>query len=88
MRRFAIAERLLTVSLTGWHSYVLEWQPHAATFFVDGQMVLEAPSPRGPLGLVIWLDNQYLVAHPSGRLRYGLVAKAEMQWLEIADLHL
>jgi hypothetical protein len=87
-RRFRIAERLLDLDMTGWHEYVLEWQPDAATFLVDGRRMLTSPAPRGPLGLVIWLDNQFMAVHPSGRLRYGLVAKSETQWMEIDDLHL
>ena len=92
-RRFRIAEQLLGEDLlpggmSAWHKYVLEWGPQVATFLVDGCVVLTAPAPRGPLGLVIWLDNQYLVVHPAGRLRYGLVAKSETQWMEIDDLHL
>lgn len=87
-RRFRIAERQLDLDMTVWHGYVLDWRPDTAAFFVDGHRVLIAPSPRGPLGLVVWLDNQYMAVHPSGRVRYGLVAKSETQWLEIDDLHL
>ncbi len=87
-RRFAIAETLLTASLTDWHEYVLDWQTQQATFGVDGRTVLVAPAPSGPLGLVIWIDNQYLAVHPSGWLRHGLVAKNATQWLEIDDLSL
>ncbi len=92
-RRFRIAERLLgddmvAGGMCAWHEYVLEWGPHTATFLIDGRPVLAAPAPRGPLGLVIWLDNQYMAVHPAGRLRYGLVAKSETQWMEIDDLHL
>jgi hypothetical protein len=92
-RRFRIAERLLgddvvAGGMSAWHDYVLDWGLQTATFLVDGRPVLAAPAPRGPLGLVIWLDNQYLVVHPAGRLRYGLVAKSETQWMEIDDLHL
>lgn len=92
-RRFRIAERLLgedalVGGMCAWHDYVLNWEPETTRFFVDGRLVLEAPSPRGPLGLVIWIDNQYLAVQPGGRLRYGLVAKSETQWMEIDDLHL
>jgi hypothetical protein len=87
-RRFGIADHLLDVSMTAWHEYVLEWGTHQTRFLVDDRCVLVAPSPAGPLGLVIWLDNQYLIAHPKGRLRHGIVAKSETQWMEIADLHL
>ena len=92
-RRFRIAEQLLgddavAGGMGAWHEYILEWGHRTATFLVDGRRVLAAPAPRGPLGLVIWLDNQYMVVHPAGRLRYGLVAKSETQWMEIDDLHL
>jgi hypothetical protein len=87
-RRFGIAEQSLDVALTQWHTYTLIWEPHAATFAVDGAVVLTAPAPRGPLGFVAWLDNQFLAVHPSGRIRWGLVAISEQQWLEIAALHL
>ena len=92
-RRFRIAEQLLgedvvAGGMCAWHEYVLDWGRQAATFLVDGRPVLTAPAPRGPLGLVIWLDNQYLQVHPAGRLHYGLVAKSETQWMEIDDLHL
>jgi hypothetical protein len=92
-RRFRIAEQLLgedvlAGGMRAWHEYVLDWGSQMATFLVDGRRVLAASAPRGPLGLVIWLDNQYLAVNPAGRLRYGLVAKSETQWMEIDDLHL
>jgi hypothetical protein len=91
-RSFGIAEQALAevpaAALSAWHTYTIEWGTRTAIFSVDDTAVLTAPAPQGPLGLVIWLDNQYLAVHPSGRLRYGLVAKSEMQWLEIADLSL
>jgi hypothetical protein len=92
-RKFRIAEQLLDTEvldgdMTAWHEYVLDWRPESATFLVDGRVILAAPAPRGPLGLVIWIDNQYMAVHPRGSLRYGLVAKAETQWMEIDDLHL
>jgi hypothetical protein len=87
-RSFRIAEAPLNVTMTGWHEYTLDWGVQRVAFEVDGQRVLEAQSPRGPLGLVIWIDNQYLVAHPAGRLRYGLVAKSEAQWMDIGEWRL
>ena len=58
------------------------------TFAVDGDVVLVTrQAPRGPLGLVIWIDNQYMVATPQGRFAQGVVALDE-QWLELAALEL
>lgn len=87
-RAFGIAEQALDLPMTAWHAYTLDWQPQTATFAVDGRTVLQAPAPRGPLGFVAWIDNQYLVAHPAGRLASGVVAKWSTQWLELADLRL
>lgn len=92
-RRFGIAEQLLAAPMTEWHKYVLDWLPQEAIFRVDGRVVLRAPlshdaGTAGPLGFVAWLDNQYMVVHPSGRLRHGVVAKSTTQWMELNDLRL
>jgi hypothetical protein len=84
-RSFRIADALLDAGMTEWHEYALEWLPQRALFQVDGHTILEAQAPQGPLGLVIWIDNQYLVARPEGRLRSGFVAKSETQWMEIDE---
>ncbi len=91
-RSFGIAERQLDGATAGpitqWHTYQIDWGVQQTTFLVDGRVVLEAQSPQGPLGFVAWLDNQWMIVHPQGRLRHGLVAKSAPQWLEIDDLHL
>ncbi len=72
---------------TEWHNYRLEWKPGRAIFQVDGSTLLETEvAPQGQLGLVIWIDNQYLSFGPDGRLRYGFLACAEPAWIEIGDL--
>jgi len=84
-----VRETLLPVDMTGWHVYMLEWLPDRAHFYVDGERVLgNAPSPRGPLGFVMWLDNQYMVATPQGRLRWGLLEIGGEQWMEVSQLEL
>jgi len=83
-----IAEAPLAVDMTAWHSYELRWEPAAVQFQVDGCTVLAAPAPAGPLGLVVWLDNQWLVARPEGKLRGGVLARRETQWMEIREWEL
>jgi hypothetical protein len=79
----------LTVSPVDWCTYRLEWESRQARFFVDNKMILETNvAPRGRLGLVIWIDNQYLSFGPDGRLRYGSLASSEPAWIEICDLSL
>lgn len=86
-RALKVQESLLGVPMTEWHTYRIEWGVERATFLVDGETVLEeAPSPRGPLGFVMWLDNQYMVVKPWGRFGWGLLEQSSRQWLEVDRL--
>jgi hypothetical protein len=77
------SERLLAAELTEWHDYTIEWRRAEARFLVDGVEVLTAPDPpRGPLGFVAWIDNQYAVATPRGQLRFGTIATGP-EWIEL-----
>ncbi|MGQ9793224.1 MAG: hypothetical protein ACUVSF_06035 [Anaerolineae bacterium] len=88
-RALGVQEGLLPVDMTDWHVYVLEWRPDRAHFYVDGELVLgNAPSPRGPLGFVMWLDNQYMVVTPQGRLGWGLLEISGEQWMEVSQLEI
>ena len=83
-RDLGIAEARVAGEITVWRRYEIVWGDRGTDFFVDGQPVLQgAPSPRGPLGLVIWIDNQYLIVHPTGRLEHGILPLPHTQWLEI-----
>lgn len=69
-----------------WQHYRLEWQAGEVEFAVNGDRVFRSPvAPRGPLGLVLWLDNQYAAWRPDGRLGYGTLANPAA-WIEIRDL--
>jgi hypothetical protein len=73
--------------LTGWHAYRLRWSAARAEFSVDGHPVLRtATVPVGPLGLVIWVDNQYAALPPDGRVRFGTLSTPEPAWIEVEDL--
>ena len=66
------------------HTYTIAWGAEQTRFLVDGAEVLQTPrSPAGPLGLVIWLDNQYAVVTPQGRFRGGLLTTEAEQWLDV-----
>jgi hypothetical protein len=43
-------------------------------------------SPHGPLGLVIWIDNQFAAIPPSGKVRFGTLPTPEPAWLEVEGL--
>ena len=83
-RTIGVGEARVAAEMTDWHTYVLEWGIDSARFEVDGEQVFACDaSPRGPLGFVIWLDNQYLIATPWGRLRYGFLSTPGRQWMEV-----
>ena len=83
-----IAEDATTLSMdvTQWHNYKLEWDENRIIWYVDEVQVFESPiSPKPPLGLVIWIDNQYAAFTPQGKMSYGVLEGKE-EWLEIEDL--
>ena len=79
----------LGVDVTEWHAYRFEWSPRRSAFWVDDVLVLETSvSPHPPLGLVIWIDNQFAAWHPDKKVRFGVLENTEPAWLEIKDLEL
>lgn len=79
----------LAVDVCAWHTYRLEWEERRVRFFVDDDCALTtSEAPRGPLGVVIWIDNQYMRFAPDGRLGVGVVDAAEPGWIEFRDLNL
>lgn len=81
-----IDEVIVSVEMDDWHDYVLEWGTQETRFHVDGQLIFQSRfSPRGPLGFVAWIDNQYMVATPQGHFRHGVVATTT-QSMELVGL--
>jgi len=84
-----VREAAIEVEMTAWHTYALEWTAERTCFRVDGADVLtDAPAPRGPLGFVMWLDNQYMIVRPWGRLGWGLLDVPGCQWMEVERLEI
>jgi hypothetical protein len=74
----------LSVDATEWHAYRFEWSEKRSAFWVDEKLVLETSvSPRPPLGLVIWIDNQYAAFTPEGKIGFGILENTKPAWLEI-----
>lgn len=73
--------------LTAWHHYGLEWLLDRVWLSVDGRAVLETNvAPHGPLGLVLWVDNQYVALPPDRSPRFGTLSNPEPAWMEVGDL--
>jgi hypothetical protein len=78
----------ISVDVTQWHRYRLEWEAKRVSFYVDDALVFESPvSPNAsrPLGVIIWIDNQYAAFTPEGKIAFGVLANEE-EWLEIEDI--
>lgn len=81
----AAEQPLHDVDITQWHDYALEWRGDEAAWWVDGTCVLRyRQPPRGPLALVLWVDNQWADLENHS----GLLATPDPQWLDIAEVEL
>ncbi|HSR47904.1 MAG TPA: hypothetical protein VLL77_07935 [Anaerolineales bacterium] len=72
-----------------WRRYEIDWNEDCAEFFVDGLMILRTASPpKGPMGLVIWIDNQWATFSMERGLRFGVSPSDHPTWMEIRNLRL
>ncbi|RIK41931.1 MAG: hypothetical protein DCC55_10380 [Chloroflexi bacterium] len=82
-----VAEALIDVDLTVWHTYEIYWGARQAIFRVDGaDLFTTGRSPRGPLGLVLWIDNQGMVVTPWQLPSHRLLSVEHEQWLEVGKV--
>ncbi len=85
-RLFRAEERILEIDPSAWHEYVIEWTASAVRFLVDGKETLRSANPpHPPLGLVLWIDNQFAVASPEKGFGFGVLPLEREQTLELAD---
>jgi len=79
----------IDIDPTNWQEYQLTWNSGNCVFHVNRQIILDTNiSPKPPLGLVIWIDNQFAAFTPQGKLEFGIEAYSEPAWLEIKDLEI
>lgn len=79
----------MKIEPSAWHEYHITWQETNVEFNVDGSPVFSTSLvPRPPLGLVLWLDNQYAAWRPDGRFGTGTLTSPRDCWVEITDLQL
>jgi len=77
----------IPIDLTQWHAYQIDWSDQTVNFTIDEKLVLSTKiSPKGNLGLVIWIDNQYAAFLPDGKIRFGTLSQETESRLEIKGL--
>jgi hypothetical protein len=81
------AEAVVQEPLSEPHTYRLDWLPNSVLFYVDNRLILRSPfAPKGPLGFVAWLDNQFAIVTPQGNIQMGLLPIQQQQWLALESL--
>ena len=78
----------ISVDVTQWHRYKLEWEAKRTAWYVDDALVFEStvsPNASRPLGVIIWIDNQYAAFTPEGKIAFGVLEGKE-EWLEVEDI--
>ncbi len=87
-RRFIRQDAIqLSLDATQWHDYHLQWTSEAVTFLLDGSPLLSTPIvPQPPLGMVIWIDNQYAAFPPQGHPTFGTLPTPEPAWIEVSGI--
>lgn len=79
----------VSVNAAEWHRYSLTWEEKRVSFEVDNIEAFKSDvSPKPPLGLVVWIDNQYASFTPDGKVGFGVLANPEPAWLEIKELEI
>lgn len=69
------------------HRYRIDWLADAVLFRLNDTTIFETRlSPRGSLGFIAWVDNQYAVVTPQGRFGFGLLDVPHAVGLGLADL--
>jgi hypothetical protein len=72
-----------------WHRYQIVWNESQVCFSVDDQSVLHTQlTPNGPLGMVIWIDNQYALWTKEGRIGMGTLLNRNRRGSSYKDLQL
>ncbi len=78
----------MTVDTTQWHAYLIQWGKNRVEFAIDEETVfITKTSPQGPLGLVLWIDNQFAAWGPDGMLGAGSLPNRPA-WMEISEIRI
>lgn len=89
MNQLGISYAPIAHDMTEWQHYRLDWQQTGCRFYINGELLMKTDhAPRGPLGFVCWIDNQYAVVTARGRVASGVQPVTQMQSLYIRDLEI
>ncbi len=78
---------LIPVDPTEWNLYSLQWRNESVRFFVRSELVYETRVvPKGRIGLVIWIDNQFMSYSANSSPRWGTLPSEQPAWIEFSDL--
>lgn len=73
--------------LREWQTYKIVWEACGVSFLVNERMVLQTPlTPNAPLGMVIWVDNQFAAWTQEGRIGMGTLENPQPAWIEIRNV--
>jgi hypothetical protein len=89
LARVMIHEDAARVDLdpTTWHDYKMELHRGKVLFYLDDRVYFETEiCPKGRLGLVIWIDNQFAAFPPDGKIKFGTLSHERVAWLELKDI--
>ena len=83
-----VNEKLLSSDLLkSVHDYTIEWRKDGVTFSVDSEVVMRTTvAPKGKMGFIAWIDNQYAIVTPQGNFGFGLVDVPQAQTLVIEKI--
>jgi hypothetical protein len=88
-RWFAGAQSDTIEGLDRWRTYQIDWKEDVATFEVDGRTILASRCPpASPLGLVMWIDNQWATFSRRRGIRFGVSPSFEESFLEVRRVRL
>ncbi|MHC1785422.1 MAG: hypothetical protein AB9891_22185 [Anaerolineaceae bacterium] len=80
---------ILNVNQTEWNTYRLDLFEERVDFYINNTLTSRTTAaPRGKLGALLWIDNQYAGITSNGNFQAGLLENSQPAWLEIKDWHI
>jgi len=79
--------KLLQHDVTSWNNYEIHWNQVMIEYMLNGEIIwCTRIVPKGRLGFLIWIDNQYAAFSDKGVFKTGLSEISENHWLEVKNI--